>query len=221
MSLLETLYNISIPEDQFEEIALLGWDLIGNKRMRIYRYQTEVDQNGNVELPCNTDTIEAVTTNWEEWNNVTNNSPEGDLNSAFTESYIEHRKQFKHPLYANGKFLKYERIGNTLHFEQCYGPINIVYRGVVLDDSGLPTLTDKEASALATYCAYIIKFKEGISTNNGALIQMAEVLRQQWLIKADQARVGYYMSQNEWDEILDARTNWNRKQFNKSLKLYK
>jgi hypothetical protein len=29
------------------------------------------------------------------------------------------------------------------------------------------------------------------------------------------------MSQNEWDEILDAKTSWNRKQFGKSLKLYK
>jgi hypothetical protein len=28
------------------------------------------------------------------------------------------------------------------------------------------------------------------------------------------------MSQNEWDEVLDAKTSWNRKQYNKSLKIY-
>ena len=29
------------------------------------------------------------------------------------------------------------------------------------------------------------------------------------------------MSQNDWDKVLDAKTSWNRKQFGKSLKLYK
>jgi len=40
----------------------------------------------------------------------------------------------------------------------------------MVDDEGLPEITDKEATALATYCAYITKFKEGISTNNSSII---------------------------------------------------
>ena len=35
MSLMETLYGISIPEDRFEEIAILAWNLIGNKRYKL------------------------------------------------------------------------------------------------------------------------------------------------------------------------------------------
>lgn len=221
MSLLNTLFGITVQEDEFEEIAITGWNLIGNKRMRIYRYQSYVDNcDEGVQLPCNVDQIEAVTTDWEEWNYSTNDTPNGDIYSSFVESYIEHRKAFRDPLYARGKFIKYERVGNRLYFDRPHGKINILYRGLILDDDGLPEITDKEAMALATYCAYFIKFKEGIRTNNANIIKFAEQLRQQWLIRVDQARSDYYMSQNEWDQVLDAKTSWNRKAHNKSLKLY-
>lgn len=222
MSLLDTLFGLTIQEDQFEEIAITGWSFIGNKRMRIYRYQTCVDScERGIELPCNVDQIEAVTTDWEEWDYSTNDTPNGNIYSAFVESYIEHRKAFRDPLYARGKFVKYERVGDMLYFDRPYGKINILYRGVILDDDGLPELTDKEALALATYCAYVIKFKEGMLTNNANTIQFAETLRRQWLLRADQARNDYYMSQNEWDQVLDAKSSWNRKSHGKSLKLYR
>lgn len=221
LSLLHTMYDITLQEDEYEEIALIGWNLIGNKRVKLYRYKTCVDEcEHGVELPCNCDIIEAVTTNFEEWNYSTNDAPNGDLNSAYVESYIEHRKAFRNPLYISGKYIKYERVGNTLYFDRPHGQINILYKGVVLDDDGLPEITDKEAMALATYVAYIIKNREGLKTNNAGLLQIAETLRQKWLVQCDQARVDYYMSQNEWDQVLDAKTLWCRKQHNKSFKFY-
>lgn len=222
LSLLNTLYGLTMSEEDYEETALVGWDLIGNKRTRLYRYSVCVeDCSKGVELPCNVNELEAVTTNFEEWDYSTNDTPNGNINSAFVESYIEHRKAFRDPLYLPGKLIHYERVGNTLYFDKPHGKINILYKGLILDDNGLPEITDKEASALATYCAYIIKFKEGIMTNNTNIIQMANMLKQQWNIQCDQARVDHYMSQNEWDQVLDAKTSWNRKSFGKSLKLYK
>lgn len=222
MSLMETLYGITMQEDQFEEIALVGWNLIGNKRTRLYRYSTCVSNcDEGVQLPCNADILEAVTTDFEEWNYSTNDTPNGDINSAFVESYIEHRKAFRDPLYASGKFIRYERVGDMLYFDRPHGKINILYKGLILDDDGLPKITDKEASALATYCAYVSKFKEGLMTNNPNIIQLANALKQQWSVQCDQARVGHYMSQNEWDEVLDAKTSWNRKIHGKSLKVYR
>ena len=222
MSLMNTLYGITIPEDEWEEIALTGWNLIGNKRTRIYRFSTCInDCSQGVQLPCNVDSLEAVTTNFEEWNYSTNDTPNGNIHSAYVESYIEHRKAFRDPLYAKGKFIKYERVGDTLYFDRPHEQVNILYRGEILDESGLPEITDKEATALATYCAYVIKYKEGIQTNNANIIALAENLRLKWLTQCDQARVGYYISQNEWDQILDAKTSWNRKQHSKSLKLYR
>ena len=221
LSLLNTLYGIDISEEDYEEISLIAWNDIGNKRTRLYRYSTCVnDCNKEVVLPCNLVDIEAVTTDFEEWDYSTNDTPNGDVNSAFTESYIEHRKAFRQPLYQPGKLIRYERVGDTLYFDRPYGKINILYKGLIADENGLPKITDREARALATYCAYVIKFKEGLATSNAGLIQIANTLQATWRLQCDQARTDHYMSQNEWDEVLDAKTSWNRKQYNKSLKLY-
>lgn len=222
LSLLDTLFGLNMQEDAFEEVALTGWTYIGNKRTRLYRYTTCVENcERGIELPCNVDQVEAVTTNWEDWNYSTNDLPNGDIYSAFVESYIEHRKAFRDPLYFSGKLIKYERVGNMLYFDRPYGKINVLYRGLVVDDNGLPQITDKEAIALATYCAYILKFKEGIKTNNANIISFAQELKRQWLVRADQARVDQHLSQNEWNQVLDAKTCWDRKQYGKSFKLFK
>lgn len=219
MTLMEQLYGITLQEDAFEEIALVAWNLIGNKRYKLYRYSTCIQGcQTEVQLPCNADIIEAVTTSWEDWKDVSNLYPNGDINSAYVEEYIESRKEFKSPLYQGGKFIKYERVGDILYFDQPYGQINILYKGVLLDDEGLPELTDKEALAIATYCAYITKFKEGIMTNNGNIIQTANLLKQQWNVQCDQARVSSYIDQNQMDEILNAKSSWGRKMLNKSYK---
>lgn len=218
-NLLEQLYGIDMQEDTFEEVGLVAWNHIGNKRYKLYSYRICVnDCTTSIELPCNADIIEAVTTGWEDWNNVSNIYPNGDISSAHTESYIESRKGFQNPLYSSGKYIKYEQVGNTLYFKEPYGQINILYKGVQVDDQGLPEITDKEAEAIATYCAYITKFKEGLSTNNTTTINVAEVLKQRWQVQCDQARVTEYLNQNDMDQILDAKSSWNRKLFNKSYK---
>lgn len=221
MSLLNTMFRITIQEDDFEEIAIVGWNMIGNKRMRIYRYSTCVDEcQDGVELPCNVSQLEAVTTDWEDWNYSTNDTPNGNIYSAFVESYIEHRKAFRDPLYASGKFINYERVGDKIYFDRPYGKINILYRGLQLDDDGFPEITDKEALAIATFCAYTVKYREGLATNNANMLAIAENLRMQWLLRADQARNDYYMSQNEWNQVLEAKTTWNRKSHSRSFKMY-
>lgn len=221
MSLLNTLYGLTPQEDDFEEIALTGWNKIGNKRVKLYRYETEISEcDQGVQLPCNCEILEAVTTNFEDWAYSTNDTPNGAIYTAFVEHYIENRKAFRNPLYSKGKFIQYERVGDMLYFDRPHGKINILYKGILADDDGLPQLTDREAEALATYCAYILKFREGLATNNQGLIQVSEMLRQKWLLQADQARNDYYMSQNEWDQVLNAKTDWNRKQFHRSYKMY-
>lgn len=221
LSLLSTMFGIEMQEEDYEEIALIGWNLIGNKRVRLYRYSTCVTScDEGVQLPCNLDELEAVTVPMEEWNYSTNDTPNGDIHSAWIESYIEHRKGFRDPYYIPGKFIRYEKVGDMLYFDRPHGKINILYKGIIMDDNELPEITDKEALALATYCAYIVKYKEGIMTNNVHIIQLANSLKQQWELRCDQARVDQYITQNEWDEILDTKFTSNRKVYNKSLKIY-
>lgn len=220
MSLAQTLYGVDLKEEDYEEIALVAWGLIGNKRTRTYRYSTCMNacDDNSIQLPCNADILEAVTTGWEDWGNVTNYTANGDLHSGAVEQYIEGRKSFHDPLYQSGKFIKYERAGDTLYLDRPYRQVNILYRGIILDEDGLPEITDKEALAIATYCAHVVKYKEGLMTNNPNIIQMATSLKQQWYIQCDQARAPEYLNQNDMDQILEAKTSWNRKVHSKSYK---
>ena len=81
------------------------------------------------------------------------------------------------PYYLSGKFVKYTQSGNTLYFSQPYEHLNILYKGVLMDEEGLPEVSDKEAQAIATYIAYITKFKEGLITNNAAITNQANLLK--------------------------------------------
>lgn len=217
--LANELYGIDMPEDKFEEIALIAHGFIGNKNCKLYRFFGAINpETLSLELPCNCDVIEAVTCAMEDWQHVTNKDWNGDTSSAYIEDYIERTKMFMDPLYQSGKFLKYERVGNTLYFDKPYGLVGILYKGEVLDENGLPTINDKEALAIAAYVAYTAKYKEGLITMNQAVLQVAQMLKQEWNIKCDQARTPQSISQNEMDEILDAKTNWNRKLFRRTYK---
>ena len=171
-----------------------------------------------MQLPCNCDIIEAVTYNHEDWNYSTNKTVNGDYNSQFTEQYIEARKLYQSPLYISGKYAKYERVGDILYFDKDYGKVNILYKGIILDEDGLPKVNEKEALAIATYIAFATKQKQGWITNNQNIIQLAQYLYQQWLKYCDSARVPLSIDQNTMNQVLDAKSSWNRKVYNKAYK---
>ena len=220
MFLANELYDLELLPDDFEEIGLVAWRMIGNKRQRLYRYCTDINCSSNtIELPCNCDEIEAITYGFEDWNFVSNLYPNGDPYTAWAEDYIESRKAFENPLYISGRYVKYERVGNTLYLDGKYkGKIFILYRGTIMDDDGLPEITVEEATAIAAFCAYTMKFKEALRTNNKSIAEAANMLQRRWLTLCSQASIPQHISQNEWNEILDAKVNWNRKVFNKSYK---
>ena len=214
-----SLYGLELEPEQFEELGLTAWNLIGNKTVRLYNYSANIScDNLSVQLPCNCDIIEAVTYNHEDWNYSTNKTVNGDYNSQFTEQYIEARKLYQSPLYISGKYAKYERVGDTLYFDKDYGKVNILYKGVILDEDGLPKVNEKEALAIATYIAFATKQKQGWITNNQNIIQLAQYLYQQWLKYCDSARVPLSIDQNTMNQVLDAKSSWNRKVYNKAYK---
>lgn len=216
MTLANQLYGLDQNEDDWIESALIAWNYIGNKRCRLYKYVATIDcKTLSVQLPCNADIIEAVTYSFEDWRYTTDDLPEGDINSAFTEEYIESRKAFTDPLYISGKYAKFERVGDTLYFDKNYGTVNILYKGVIVDSEGLPEITQKEAIAIATYTAYVEKYKEGISKSSAGIIQIASLLENKWYKFVDAARVDEYITQNDMNDILDASTKWDRKIYNK------
>lgn len=215
--LLDQLYGMELEEEDIEELGLIAWERIGNKATKLYSYSQCPDSENSIKLPCNAVSIESVTTQYEDWNRVTNYSENGDQRSSFIENFIEGEKVYSSPYYNSGKLISYEQVGDTLYFKRNYGTLNILYKGIIADEDGLPQLSTKEATAIATFIAYVEKYKEGLKTNNTVMINLANSLEQKWLKQCDQARVTQ-LSQNDINDILNVRDSWNRHNYGMSFK---
>ena len=217
--LLDMLYGVEMEEEDLEELGLIAWNLIGNKNTRLYRYRACIDPKDNsVTLPCNAldnSCVEAVTLSYEDWERVTNYSEFGDINTSFIEQCIEAQKYYQSPWYLPGKMIQYEQVNDKLYFTHNYGYVNILYKGILADEDGLPQLTDKEANAIATYLAYVQKYKEGLKTNNTTIINLSINLQNQWLRQCDQARITY-LNQNDMNNILEIKNSFGRHIYNKT-----
>ena len=220
ITLAQTLYDVEGDTEDLEEIGLVAYNFIGNKNTQLHKKLLDVNcEDGSVQLPCGVDIIESVTyCGMEDWNHTSNIKEHGDVQSLYTESYIESQKAFLDPYYVSGKFVKYKRVGDKLYVNRGLSKVIVLYHGEILDSDGLPEINDKEAIAIAEYIAYVIKYKEAIKTNNKYVLQQAQDLRQQWLFHCDAARVPEYVNQNEMDSILDAQSAWGRKMYGKSFK---
>ena len=219
------MYGIELEDQDLEEIGLIAWGLIGNKNRKLYRYQACINPIDNsVTLPCNAidingdSCVELVTALYEDWERVTNYSEYGDNNTSFVEQSIEAEKFYQGSYYLPGKVLKYDQVGDKLYFTHNYGKVNILYKGILFDEEGLPEISDKEALAIATYIAYVTKYKESLLTNNDAANKQAIQLLSLWNKQCDQARVNY-LNQNAMDEILDVKSSWDRKSYGKGFKI--
>lgn len=214
-----SLYALNMPRDKFDEIAMVAWEHIGNKIVRLHRFIAKTTPVGDgshmIELPCNADPnlVESVNYLFEDERFVPYD-PSLDW-KGWVENYIERFKTFKHPMYNSGKFVKYEQVGDRLFFRHpCI--VSILYKGVQVDEEGLPCITTKESFAIATYAAYRAAFRQQIITK--VPDPNLPELKNEWEKACSSARVADYLNQNQNNEILDVLSSWNRKIYGKSFK---
>ena len=216
--LVKSLYGIEANTDDFEEVALAGWELIGNKHTRLYRY-TGSTIKGELELPCNVDVIESVHIPVVDAQLTSNKINYIDSDSVLVESYIDAWNSGTDPFNQKGKYVKYKEGDNVLYFNRDYDKVIVVYHGIIVDDeSGLPLINEKEMKAIAAFVAWRETLKEGIRKRSGDLLKLAQVIEGEWLKRCNSARIKEHLSQNDMDTILDVKTRWDRKQFSKSFK---
>lgn len=210
-----TLYDIEMDKDEFDEIALIAWRKIGNKITKTHRLITYTDENNVIQLPCNATVIESINFLHEDWDSSRDGKFNGSAWTLWAEDFIERHKVNKSHLYNSGKFVKYEQVGDTLHFQHPV-IVSILYKGVEVDGEGLPCITDNESIAIAAYAIYTERFKKQIKS--GVQDPSLPELKLAWEKACSHARVRESVSQNEMNEILDCLSTWNRKIFGKSYK---
>ena len=217
--LADSLYGVTVSENEFEDIALNGWEEIGNKHTRLYRYIGDVVE-GELKLPCNaTGLIESVHVPLPDAQVTSNHADLDYLDNLWTEDYIEFWKYGEDPYYTRGKLVKYDEGNNVLYFSHDYKNVMVVYHGILMDEeNGLPLLNDKELKAVAAYVAYVSLYKEGIRKRDSNIISLAQSIKADWLRLCNAARIPEYFSQNDMDRILDVKVSWDRKNYGKTLK---
>lgn len=216
------LYGIELDEDIFETYARSAYRRIGNKitKMKIFRATPEKDCDNNwyVQLPCDCEYVEAVTLPFEDAQLTSNKINRIGWLTQTVEEAIESTKKMPNELYIPGKYVKFREIGDKLYFTEPFHLINILYKGSFNDGDGLPLITEKEANAIATYCAYCHFYKQGLSTKDNATIQMAAMLKRDWSQACSAARIPEKINQNEMNEVLDVMASYNRHMFGRTTK---
>lgn len=216
--LIKPLYGIEVPVDEFEDIVMVGWEKIGNKHTRLYRYIADT-VNGELELPCNASIVESVHIPVPDSQMTSNKTDFGNIDSAYIERYIDYWKFAEDPFYSRGKLLKYKEGDSVLYFDRDYKKVKVVYHGVIADeDTGLPLINDKEEKALVAFVTWREIYKDALKKRDRVTLQFAKDLEAEWLRECNAARVVEHLSQNDMNAILDVKTRWDRKFYGKSLK---
>jgi hypothetical protein len=228
---MKELFGITMQEEDFIEKAYRIYRRTGNVAVAIHQLCVEV-QNCIVKLPCNVEFVDAVTTH--------------DMSEVFKEdvffSYEENHGPMtssyylpdamlsapnrvnitKSQLHYDGQLIPYTIVGKNecLKFnEEMEGQkVFIIYRGQILDEDGLPALTNKEVDALAHWVAYEDTQKRVFMKEPG----MAEILayiKPLAEVKFQAACIPEYLSQNFFDELLNAKTRMDRKVYGSSYRL--
>lgn len=217
-SLANTLYGVEMKELEFEEIALNAWELIGNKHTELRKFVGDTD-NCFLELPCDIHEIESVHIPMID-SNVSGTLISGlDGSSIATEHYIDTIPSLNSPYYQKEKLVKYKMAGNSLQFDKDYKDVTIVYHSLLMDDSDMPLINDKEMRAIAAYVAYVSTYKEGLRKKDSNIVSMANVIKADWLQYCNAARISSNITQNDMDAILDAKNSWDRKKYGKSYRI--
>lgn len=216
------LYGLELNPDEFETIGLIAWDKIGNKRTKLYKYEvspTETESGSfYVDLPCNVDIIEAVVADYEDYQRTSSTQSIANFYNGWIEDLIDDRKYNTSFNYIKGKFVKYNKEGNTLFIADNFEKIYIIYKGVIADEEGLPYLNEKELDAISAFCMLVDTRKKAAMTRDPHLWQTVPYWENTWKNLCTQARVPDYINQNEMDAILDVCVSWDRKRYGKSYK---
>ena len=202
------MYGVELDEDTFEVYAMSAWTKIGNKDYKLYltKADTECDPEGGwyVCKPCNMDSIEAITLNFESAQETSSVSNNFSIYSHNIEQNIETSKRMPNGLYIPGKYVKYKELGDRIYFTEPFKNLNILYKGLYTDENGFPYLSEKEIEAIALYCAFSDKYKKGLMSKDTQEINLAQMLKKDWLNACKAARVPQDISQNSMNEIMDA-----------------
>ena len=230
--LLKDLYDIDMQPDDYVERAYNVFRAIGNIATAIYSFKFTIDSTGCIDLPCNVEFIEAVSTGQDNLSESTgltmlysneNISPNGFMADIILDKANKISVPQTSILHATGNFIPYQLMGKPGHYKLKFGAEYVnsqcvcIYRGILVDCDDNPLLFRKEAEAIAAQLAFLDTQKKVFMRDPNAMPVLAYIKAEANRMMAA-AKVPEYITQNQWNRVFSALTSHNRKVYHSSYK---
>jgi hypothetical protein len=216
-AMLKDRWGVEMNFDLFLEWAYDAIRRIGYNT-DIVKVSAQVDEDGLATLPCDATIIKSVTTDfpiYAEWGAIAIGDDEE--NTRIISPSGGTARDYSHDISTlHGALVDFEMVDvNTLRVSQnlINSTVYVLAEARILDDEGLPMITEKQSSAVCDWCAFIYTQRNAFSGVKGMDVGY---MRQQAEMAIAGARVPVSVSDNEWDQVLDAKTSFGRKSFNRN-----
>lgn len=228
LAVLKTMYGMHIDEYDYLDIAVDALRSIQHFGTTEYISYITANKEGRVNLPCNMDTIDAVTTEHmgrKAFSTRVEHDMDGIIN---TDTYYTMLgimtglgRVFQPGLggFRGEGYISYQLDGYDLIVDKRHsgGRVAVAYTGIATDLEGYPMITRKQSNALAAIAARVLAVR-GANRGDKGLASMVEYYTgiSGRLIQA--ASIPENFTDNELNEVLNCKTSFNRKSINRPTK---
>lgn len=229
LATLKTMYGMHIDELDYIDIAVDTLRNIKHFGVTEYIMYPAVNSEGNILLPCNVNTIDAVTTEHMAKKVFSTRVVMSMENVDNTDTYYK-MERIKNALigrewrpglggFLGSGYISYQLNGKYLNISNLYAgkKVGVAYTGITSDLEGYPLITRKQANAIAAVCARVICVR-GANKGDKALASMVEFYTGTSGRLVQAASIPEDFTDNELDEVLNCMTSFNRKSYKRPTK---
>jgi len=239
IAILKSEYGLHIDEWDYIDLAVNALRDIRHFGTEEYIAITTVPKNGIIPIPCNAETVDAVCTSLVARKAFGSRMPYALLDNYGNDVYIAaakvmdvvrtgysslsevrsrpYSKDFPGmSLLREDGYIDYH-LGKgaiTVGVSLAGTDIGIAFTGIMVDLEGYPMITRKQANALAAISAKSIAIKAAIRGDKNMASMLEFLITESARLKQG-ASMAEEINDNEIDELLDAKTTFNRKSINR------
>lgn len=218
--MLLTKYSLHIDEQDYLDIAVDALRDIKHFGTDAYKTFEKVDEKGYLEIPCNLDLLEGITTS-KTGDKLFMDREVINRSTVIDDGYYTAnamRNMMNWPIRARNivdGFIPYTLKDKKIYIldETYWGEeLCIGFSGYITDAEGFPMITRKQANALAAASAKVIVMKKVFSGDKNAANMLEFIVGEAARLK-QAASIPEDITDNEIDELMDINTSFNRKSY--------
>lgn len=231
LTTLKTKYGIHVDEYDYLDISIDTLRDIRNYGTTEYFAVVTPDEEGNFPAPCNFDTIDAVVGLKQGLKQFKDRVEYKILNNYNNDSFYTARSistelgwdYFRHGLTGivnRDGYISYQLKDNKeimVGKEYADKTIVVAFTGISVDAEGYPLINRKQANALAVVAGKFYTIKKGLR-GDPKVMNMIEYFATESARLVQAASIPENITDNELEELMDAKVSFNRKTFGRPTK---